>query len=447
VTEHEWPSAIRLCPRPGTTWREGRVLAPLAEERATAQNDPDRFNEAASVLHNRRRRASRIVSGASCIAALVLSGCSRPSATPGRTVGGRPTAVEANVAGASQIPSQISDSTFWRMVTEFSEPGGYFRSDNFVSNETSFQYVIPELQRTTRPGGVYLGVAPDQNFTYLIALEPRIAFVIDIRRQNLIHHLMYKAMIEMSQDRADFMSLLFARARPAGLDASATPEALFNAFAKVAADTVVFAKNLATITDWLTKRHGFALPAADLQSLDYVYRAFVTAGPDITYAFPNGGGRGFGRWPTYAQLMLETDGVGNNRSYLATEVNFAALKALETNNLLIPLVGNFSGDKTVRTVGRFLKEHRLTVTAFYTSNVEQYLFQQGDDWQRFYANVATLPLDSTSTFIRSLSNGGSFRPGSPNSRSLQLISSIQETLKAVQDGRVQTYYDMIQLSK
>jgi hypothetical protein len=145
--------------------------------------------------------------------------------------------------------------------------------------------------------------------------------------------------------------------------------------------------------------------------------------------------------------MLETDGVGNNRSYLATEANFAALKALETNNLLIPLVGNFSGDKTVRTVGRFLKEHRLTVTAFYTSNVEQYLFQQGDDWQRFYANVATLPLDSTSTFIRSLSNGGSFRPGSPNSRSLQLISSIQETLKAVQDGRVQTYYDMIQLSK
>ena len=119
----------------------------------------------------------------------------------------------------------------------------------------------------------------------------------------------------------------------------------------------------------------------------------------------------------------------------------------ETKNLIIPLVGNFSGDKTLRTVGRYLKERGATVTAFYTSNVEQYLFQQGDDWQRFYANVATLPLDSTSMFIRSLSNGNGFRPGSPNSRSIQLISSMLETLKAVKEDRVQTYYDMIQLAK
>jgi hypothetical protein len=178
-----------------------------------------------------------------------------------------------------------------------------------------------------------------------------------------------------------------------------------------------------------------------------VYRAFVTAGPDITYAFPNGGGRGFGRWPSFSQLMLETDGQGNNRAYLANEANFRVLKEMETNNLVVPLVGNFSGDKTLRTVGRYLRERGAMVTAFYTSNVEQYLFQQGDDWQRFYANVATLPLDSTSTFIRSLSNGNGFRPGSPNSRSIQLLSSMLETIKAVQDGRVQTYYDMIQLAK
>jgi hypothetical protein len=403
------------------------------------------------VFHNRNRRALHAVAvqSAVCVAAFVLAGCAHPSGAPAGTAvrGNVGVHAEGSLADGSQVPTRLSDSTFWRIVTEFSEPGGYFRSDNFVSNETSFQYVIPELQRTTRPGGVYLGVAPDQNFTYLIALKPRIAFIVDIRRQNLIHHLMYKAMIEMAPDRVGFMSLLFARARPAGLDTGATPEALFNAYANVAADTLAVAKNLATITEWLTKRHGFVLPAADLQSLDYVYRAFVTAGPDITYAFPNGGGRGFGRWPSYAQLMLETDGSGLNRSYLATEANFRVLKELETNNLIVPLVGNFSGDKTLRTVGRYVKERGLTITAFYTSNVEQYLFQQGDDWQRFYANVATLPLDSTSTFIRSLSNGGGFRPGSPNSRSIQLLSLVQQTLKAVQDGRVQSYYDMIQLAK
>ena len=393
------------------------------------------------MLHERRRRVLAVWAAA-------VTGAMTVACASSRQAESGPKALTATVTPlTSEIPSRISDSTFWRLITEFSEPGGFFRSDNFVSNETSFQYVIPELQRTTRPGGVYLGVAPDQNFTYLVALKPRIAFIIDIRRQNMIHHLMYKAMIEMSADRAGFMSMLFARPRPQGLDGQSTPEALFSAFSTVPADTMLFVKNLAAISEWLTKRHGFGLSQPDLQSLDYVYRAFVTAGPDITYAFPSGGGRGFGRWPSFAQLMLESDGQGNNRSYLASEANYEVLKEMEINNLIVPLVGNFSGDKALRAVGRYLKENGLTVTAFYTSNVEQYLFQQGDDWQRFYANVATLPLDSASTFIRSLSNGNGFRPGSPNSRSIQLLSSVLETLKAVQDGRVQTYYDMIQLAK
>jgi hypothetical protein len=395
------------------------------------------------VFDNRRRRTFAAV-------ALLGLACGRTTASP--ATASPPVAASSNLSNGSRsaqskLPASLSDAEFWKLVTDLSEPGGFFRSDNFVSNETSFQYVIPELQRTTKPGGVYLGVAPDQNFTYLIALKPRIAFIVDIRRQNLIHHLMYKAMIEMAPDRAGFMALLFARARPAGLDSASTPEALFNGYVNVAPDTLQYAKNLASITDWLTKRHGFALTANDLQSLDHVYRAFATAGPDITYAFPGGGGRGSGRWPSYAQLMLESDGQGMNRSYLATEANYRALKELQTKNLLVPLVGNFSGDKTLKAVGRYLRDHGATVTAFYTSNVEQYLFQQGDDWNRFYANVATLPMDSTSTFIRSLSNGNGFRPGSPNSRSVQLLSSMQETVKAVQDGRVQTYYDMIQLAK
>ena len=376
-------------------------------------------------------------------AALFLANCAQASGGAA-TSANSATASERN---AAQIPERLSDSAFWRMVTEFSEPGGYFRSDNFVSNETSFQYVIPELLRSTRQGGVYLGVAPDQNFTYLVALRPRIAFIVDIRRQNMIHHLMYKALIEMAADRADFLAMLFARPRPTGLDATTTADALFAAYAAVSTDSLLVVKNLAAIGDWLTERHGFALSANDLQSLEYVYRAFATAGPDITYAFPNGGGRGFGRWPSFSQLMVETDGQGLNRSYLATDTNFRILKDLETRNLIVPIVGNFSGDKALRAIGQYLKERGTTVTAFYTSNVEQYLFQQGDDWNRFYANVGMLPLDSTSTFIRSLSNGNGFRPGSPNSRSVQLLSSIPELLKAVQDGRVLSYYDMIQLSK
>ena len=133
-------------------------------------------------------------------------------------------------ATAPTIPARLSDEQFWRLSTEFSEPSGYFRSENLVSNEHTFQYVIPALRKQTRPGGVYLGVAPDQNFTYILATQPRIAFIVDIRRGNLLQHLMYKGLIELSADRAEFVSRLFSKKRPAGLTAKSTVVELFTAF-------------------------------------------------------------------------------------------------------------------------------------------------------------------------------------------------------------------------
>src|SRR6478736_5514988 len=65
------------------------------------------------------------------------------------------------------LPERLDDGTFWTLVTEFSEVGGSFRSDNLVSNEMVFQHVIPTLQQTQVPMGAYLGVGPDQNFTYI----------------------------------------------------------------------------------------------------------------------------------------------------------------------------------------------------------------------------------------------------------------------------------------
>ena len=107
--------------------------------------------------------------------------------------------------------------------------------------------------------------------------------------------------------------------------------------------------------------------------------------------------------------MTSTDADGRARSYLANEENFTILKTLETNNLLVPVVGNFAGPKAIRAVGRYVKEKGATVSAFYLSNVEMYLQQDGI-WDRFCANVATLPLDETSTFIRSL-RGARFGQG------------------------------------
>lgn len=345
------------------------------------------------------------------------------------------------------LPSKLDDSTFWRLVTEYSEPGGFFRSDNFVSNETSFQYVIPGLKQRTKPGGVYLGVGPEQNFTYIVALQPKIAFIFDIRRQNMLTHLMYKAVIEQSTDRADFLSRLFSRARPAKLDSTSTVDALFDAFDFASQDTVAFRKNLTSIKDRLTKHHGFTLSDDDLRTIEYVLTAFYMAGPDLTYNFAQGSGFRGGRMPSYADVMTATDEGGQKRSYLATEANFRALKRLESDNAIVPLVGDFSGPKAIRTVGKYVRDHGATITAFYTSNVEQYLFQQDEDWRRFFSNVATLPVDSTSVFIRAVFNGMGVIRGPVGPRSETLVASIDEQIKAFAAGTLTSYYDVIQTSK
>ena len=350
---------------------------------------------------------------------------------------------------AQDIPAKLSDSAFWKLVTDFSEPGGFFRSDNFVSNETMFQWVIPDLLRTTKPGGVYLGVGPDQNFTYIIALKPKISFIFDIRRQNMLTHLMYKALFEQSTDRADFLSRLFSRPRPAKLDSASTANALFTAFSTAIPDSGAFRKNLASIRDQLTKHHGFKLSSEDLGTIAYVYEAFVAAGPDLTYNFGvRGMGFGRGRMPSYADLQVESDSDRVQRSYMASEANFRALKELEVNNLIVPLVGDFAGAKAISAVAGYLKERKATVTAFYLSNVEQYLFNQGDDWSKFYTNVSSLPVDSTSTFIRSVFNGmGGSYGGGGYMRGQQMLASILAQVTAFKSGRLASYYDVIQTSR
>src|SRR5215471_12528776 len=134
------------------------------------------------------------------------------------------------VASQATLPSRISDADFWKLTQDLSEPNGSFRSDNLLSNEMVFSRVLPELVSKAKPEGVYMGVGPEQNFTYMAAIKPKIAFIVDVRRGNLQLQLMYKALFELSADRAEFVSRLFTKPRPAGLSATSTAIELMNAY-------------------------------------------------------------------------------------------------------------------------------------------------------------------------------------------------------------------------
>jgi len=378
----------------------------------------------------------RLAAGLTCACLLLLS------LIPATGLDARPSAA----------PDRLDDAAFWRLFTEMSEPGGYFRSDNLVSNERTFPRILPDIARRASRTGAYVGVGPEQNFSYLATLRPRLAFIVDIRRQNAMLHLLYKALVERSPSRAEFLSRLFSRPRARHLGPRSSARELMEAFNVGSASADLYADNVRDIKSHLVERHGFALTAEDLDSLQYVYSAFFESGPTLSYSARSGRrGRPF---PMYAELMAATDEKGVARSFLATEESYLALRDLHLRNLIVPVVGDFAGEKALKAVGAYLRTQGLTVTTFYTSNVEFYLFRD-DAWRRFYENLAAMPVSRQGVLVRSIFRGpGGFGgpgfpgwpgPGFPGG-SLEgrlVLDPIGDLVAAFRRGDIQGYGDIL----
>ena len=327
------------------------------------------------------------------------------------------------------------------MVEEFSEPNGYFRSDNLLSNEAASQRVIPKLKERIKlaGGGVYIGVGPEQNFTYILNFEPKLSFIVDIRRMNMIEHLLYKALFELSTDRTDFVSLLFSRKRPGHFGESSNIGDILAAYERIPADSTMFESNLAKVMTHLRQTHQIPLTPDDEDQIRYIYTAFFRSGPSLSYTFNDSYYQGTLGMPTYKELLLDNDGEypPHNLGFLGSEDRFRKIQDLQRKNLIVPLVGDFAGPKTLRAIGGYLKEHDAVLSMFYTSNVEMYLFDEEDKWKRFYANVDAIPTNSASTFIRF---------AILRTRS-QMWSPIDKVLAAVRSRKIGDYSDLIEMSR
>jgi hypothetical protein len=289
---------------------------------------------------------------------------------------------------ADTLPLQLSDAAYWKMITDFSEPDGYFQLEIITSNEVSYQYVLPQATRLVKPGGAYLGVGPEQNFTYIAALQPKIAFLIDIRRDMMLEHLMYKAVFEMSADRAEFIGNLFSRKRPGQVNNESSVDALFQAYAAAPADRTLANDHLNAIITRLKTTHRFTISQDDENRIRSIYLTFFQEG---VLRF----GPSF-RSPGYASLMTMTDRAGRNWSFLVSKENYDRVRAMHQNNLIIPLTGDFAGPKTLHMTGQYLRDHGAVVDVFYISNVEDYIQAV---WPSYLRNLSSLPLDTSSTFI------------------------------------------------
>jgi len=335
---------------------------------------------------------------------------------------------------------QVSVEQFGRYIDTWSEPEGYFDSDNFISNETSYLHVIDDLHNRVTPGGIYVGVGPDQNLSYIVHTRPMLAIITDIRRQNMLEHLWFKALLSLASNRVEYLALLVSRETPQ-VKAGASLQDILEAVRRSRTEEKLFLRNLATVKKVLTETYKLKLSLDDLAKLEYVYRTFWDDNLELRFSSI---GRGNAlNYPTFEEMLLETDRHGKQQSYLSSEELFQWLKKFEAENRLIPIVGDFAGSHALRTVGAFLKANGLHVAAFYTSNVEFYLFDR-PTWTRYVANVKSLPISDDSIFIRSYFPNGRAHPlNVPGHRSTSLVSSMARFVQDYDARRLESYWDVV----
>ena len=325
----------------------------------------------------------------------------------------------STIAQTSTLPDSLTETEFGALIQDMSGPGGDFHTDNFVSNESSYLHPLPVLRRLDHSQGVYVGVGPEQNFAYIGTLTPKMAFIVDIRRNNMLQHLMYKALFALSDTRAVFLSKLFSkplyddlplisrlfRRTPAwiAVDREATIGELIEYFDSVPPEEDLYNENIKQIKG-LVRSYGVD-SYNDISAIEYVYHAFYQRQFDIRYDLRGIDGEQLREALDLRDLLQATTVEGEQASFLANEHVFRYLKDMQNRNLILPLVGDFSGVQALRAIADFVKAHEATVSVFYTSNVEDYLLAAGyTTFSMYIKNIERFPIDESSVFIRSFAN-------------------------------------------
>ncbi len=368
-------------------------------------------------MGRRRVQCLRGVLGGGAWALVALAGVTVPARAP--------LAAQATArAPASARPlAPIADREFARLVTALSEPGGYFDTDNLISNERSYLHALGVLDRLGARGGAFIGVGPDQGFSYIARTRAELAFLMDVRRDNLLQHLLFKALFAAARNRTEYLALWLGRAVPgdvtrwADRDIEAIVRHLDTAAATPATRDVARA-----VVRGALRTVRMSLSAGDLATIERVHDAFMDAGLALRFTT-------FGRpprpyYPTLRDLLLETDRDGRRASYVATEADFQYVKELQRRNRVVPVVGDLAGEHALRAIGRELSTRGMTVSVLYASNAEDYVLRDGH-FASYARNVLALPRTERSAIVRSWFGGPGTHPHAvPGYFSTQLVQTI-----------------------
>jgi len=346
---------------------------------------------------------------------------------------------------AASCPAPERRSTgFAETDAALSGPGGYFDTDNLISNERSYLHAISDLRAAGIHGGAYLGVGPGQNFSYIAEIDPELAIIVDIRRDNVLQHLIYKALFEAAPGRLEFLALLTGR--PVPDDAVAWRTAPLDSILAVldrAPATPRSAEAARRLVRDAVGSYGFTLQPGDLETIDRFHGEFIRGGLDLRF-------RSHGRspqfyYPTLRELLREVDREGAQASYVSSPERYERVRAMELEDRVIPVVADLGGESALGAVASYLRERGLVVTAFYTSNVEFYLFG-GRTFDRWIDNLRGLPRAEDAVVIKSFFPGG-FRGAHPAQLpgyySTQVVQDAADLIDGWDSGRYRDYWSIV----
>jgi hypothetical protein len=341
-------------------------------------------------------------------------------------------------------PSPAPDDSlrdFAKLVGNLSEVGGYFDTDNLISNERSYLHVMGALDRLKVRGGAYIGVGPDQNFSYIARIRPRIAFMVDIRRDNLLQHLLFKALFAHSRNRAEYLALWTGRPMPDDVARfTDKPIEQIVAWVDSARTTAASTRDAIRLVQREVQATGIPLSATDLATIARFHTAFMSAGLSLRFTSTGRAPREY--YPTLRQLILERDLNGQLASYLARESDFQFVKSLEGRNLVVPVVGDLGGTHALPAIAELLRQRGDRISAIYASNAEDYVMRDGG-FARYAKSIVAMPRDAHSVFIRSWFGGeGSHPENVPGFFSTQLLQTLDDFAADMAAGGYRAYYEL-----
>jgi hypothetical protein len=331
-----------------------------------------------------------------------------------------------STANGLLFPSR--DRRFDQIVRALSEPNAGPGADNLMTNEDSFTRIVDTIDRKVTPGETYIGVGPDQNFTYIAHARPMLAFIVDYRRRNLLLHLYHQALFALSKDRAAYLSRLTARRPDPMPGEDATAEALVSAYKQVPMNRAL----LDATTDEVARTLQPLNLVEDAEWADLATIGAKLAGPGMNARF-----LALPAYPTLARLIVSGDHM------LASEPLYRQMRARQLTQRIIPVVGDLAGAAAMPTLAAWLRAHGLQVAMIYLSDVEFFLLRDGK-FAPFLENLQRIPWAEGAMLARSTSMKLDHRERVADDVGTTILRPVQPFLREARAGRIRNVDDLFQ---